>query len=238
MGELLFLAGALLSSPLLAAIHELGHALAALSITNDPVILQIGRGDPVRQRTGRRLTLALGRHPWTGEGQCRWQHPHPSRREVIVFAAGGPVASLLFAIPLVALASHTPGGASPAHPLVWGAAGAAMFAVVITAIPMRYPLIRAAGPGSPPEAPPSDGLVILSLLRRRPAVRAHAPADTPLVRKPYLAILVALTILAFIASPTLGLATIVIFGLAAYAEGAFTVKRSSAKRRSSGDHPS
>ena len=76
-------------------LHELGHALAALLVTRQPVELQIGRDE-------RRAPVVVGRLSmrcnWRGlrYGCVRYDRDAESRARQTVVAVSGPLASLLF----------------------------------------------------------------------------------------------------------------------------------------------
>jgi hypothetical protein len=84
--------------PALTLVHELGHGLAALLASDQPVVVTLGKGRALRVRLGR-LTLCL-RPSCTG--RCQW---HPARARIpgrVLVAAAGPLASTLTALSLAA----------------------------------------------------------------------------------------------------------------------------------------
>jgi hypothetical protein len=84
--------------PALTLVHELGHGLAALLASDQPVVVTLGKGRALRLRLGR-LTLCL-RPSCTG--RCQW---HPARARIpgrVLVAAAGPLASTLTALSLAA----------------------------------------------------------------------------------------------------------------------------------------
>jgi hypothetical protein len=84
--------------PALTLVHELGHGLAALLASDQPVVVTLGKGRALRLRLGR-LTLCL-RPSCTG--RCQW---HPARARIpgrVLVVAAGPLASTVTALSLAA----------------------------------------------------------------------------------------------------------------------------------------
>ena len=79
------------AAPLVMLVHELGHAVAALLLTRDRVVVQTGRRSFVTVRLGR-LTLALG--PAGLQAGACWHMAPDSPRAEAAIAAAGPLASV------------------------------------------------------------------------------------------------------------------------------------------------
>jgi hypothetical protein len=150
------------ASPVLTLAHELGHALAALVLTDRHVIVRQGRQPPM-------LTVGVGRlelrlrpfnlspwYAWFGTVETTGASAVSARAGAAIAAAGPPV-SLLLAIALGAIADASPSRLSP---FLFAAAWAQGYAFLVTAIPMRYGRLF-----GPYRGKLSDGLRVWQLLR-------------------------------------------------------------------------
>jgi hypothetical protein len=90
---ILFIAMGIVLRPLGTLLHEAGHALAALRLTDGPVLMKLGSG---RTRTGRRLSprfgIAVCERP--GRGGRVLCAPR-SKRDAALIAAAGPAVTAL-----------------------------------------------------------------------------------------------------------------------------------------------
>jgi hypothetical protein len=90
---LFFLVGVAVA-PLLIALHELGHAAAALALTDGPVVLRVGtREQGSGLAVGSRLIVAVGRG--LTRGGSVHHMPAQTRRDAAIIVAAGPAATLL-----------------------------------------------------------------------------------------------------------------------------------------------
>ncbi len=93
--------------PMLALVHELGHAFVALCVSSGEVEVRVGRPlAPIRFRLGR-VRVNLSVIPPRGfpfVGACVYQRNSRSPLRELVFLLAGPVASLLAAAALAGLA--------------------------------------------------------------------------------------------------------------------------------------
>jgi hypothetical protein len=178
-------------SPILVTIHELGHGLAALAVTDGEVSIRL-----------RTLGLAGGFATYDSSRLRR------ASSEALI-AAAGPAASLVAAVVLWYAWLGTNDGSVI---LAAGAAGAT-FQFVATAIPVHY----GAGLGGPAE---SDGRVIWRVLTGAPPGgierelrRLQEPERA--VRPLFAGLLVLIGVLALALNPVLAVALVITFGLAA-----------------------
>ncbi len=147
--------------PLLTLMHELGHAMAALALTGQPVAVQLGRKPSIAKwRWGR---VALGaRFPINWVGFCAVAHPDQVTRPTQVWIAlAGPLVSLLLLLVSsgAALALHS--GPMLLAQLSTLFATGALIQLVVTLAPLRYPSWWGAYAGKK-----SDGYRALELLRQ------------------------------------------------------------------------
>ncbi len=128
----------LLGLPALMIVHELGHALVALLITDERVVVRLGR-PPARFRLAwQRLEFQV--RPFDGSGFYQieeWQHT--SARQRAWAAMGGPAASLLVLLLAGGLAGLAHGTFGGLFLLSFGMAVLALLQVLITLLPIRYP---------------------------------------------------------------------------------------------------
>jgi hypothetical protein len=147
----------------LVLVHELGHGLPALPLTDGPVLVKVGRPQPLlRFRLGRVL---LELHPLISfqlpfAGICA-HAPARSRSAAVAIALGGPAASLLTAAAAFAMALSASAGSTARAVLVL-LAGVAAWQGAASLVPRTKTkggiTIR------------TDGGVVLDLLRRRAPV--------------------------------------------------------------------
>ena len=148
--------------------HELGHAVAAVALTGQRVLIRMG-GEPYL------LRFALGRidvrlHPTGPVAHCELSPANVPPWRLVVIALAGPAVSVALGAALVPLASDWPAG-SPIPPWLVGAlAGCSVTVGVANAIPFRR-LPKWWTGSLESETGPSDGflaLVALRALRSRP----------------------------------------------------------------------
>ena len=205
----------LLWAPVLFFVHELGHALAALVLTDGRVAIGLGHpssGDSLRiARTDLRLSL---RSCFAGG----WASYDPERlwrgRHEAWIALAGPVSSFLAGVVLTALALTM----ADAHPtfagiLLIGGAGACGHGA-FTGLPIRY----AAGSGA--AGAESDGMAAWRILTggvgRSPEIRYGRSSPSEPAMSPVLAVLLGVIVvgtLVFLSVP-LGLLVIGLFAVA------------------------
>jgi hypothetical protein len=106
-GVVAFTLSVIVVLPILALVHELGHALAALSVSSGDAEIHVGRPvAPLRFRLGRiRVNFSLvppQGFPFTGS--CVYQRASRSPLRELVFLLAGPIISLLVAALLAGLA--------------------------------------------------------------------------------------------------------------------------------------
>jgi len=139
-------------------VHEVGHAIAALRLTDGPVLVKVGRPRSlIRFRVGRML---FGLHPLMSfgvpfAGFCA-HAPASSRGRVVVIALAGPAASLFLAGAMGALALSASAGST--------ARAAFAFVAMLATIEVVHNLVpRTKTKGGMTVR--SDGLVALDALR-------------------------------------------------------------------------
>jgi hypothetical protein len=130
------LLGWLVVAPINTLLHELGHAIVVLFLTNHGVTIQFGnRGSMCRTQIGR-LKVILYLEPGVVWGVCRLEDNEkiPLNRYIWIIM-GGPVTSLLLTILFGSLALLSN----------WNAPGWILFAaynlivVLLTVLPLTYP---------------------------------------------------------------------------------------------------
>jgi hypothetical protein len=90
----LFVALGIVLRPLGTLLHEAGHALAALRLTDGPVLMEIGQGRArAGRRVGPRFGIAICERP--GKGGRVLCAPARTKRDTATIAAAGPAATLL-----------------------------------------------------------------------------------------------------------------------------------------------
>jgi hypothetical protein len=162
-----------LLAPVLTLIHELGHAIPALALTDHDVSVSLGRVPRENLETARptlrvgRLLLffspSLTRPMWGFTGSCEFHDDDQSlsRLRKALILLGGPIASLATLMALAIGLVLLPG----IHLLklfAYAACGAALVGVVITLVPVTYPRWMFDYGGLP-----SDGLQVMRLLASR-----------------------------------------------------------------------
>lgn len=153
-----------LVQPLLIFVHELGHAVAAVALTGQRVLIRIG-GEPYMVR------FALGKidvrfHPSGYVAHCELNPARMSPGDLLIVVLAGPAASVALAMALIPLALAWWGDSAV---LFWIAAFAAASSLLMglgNAVPFRR--LPSWWPGSPrPDKGPSDGFLALQVLRAR-----------------------------------------------------------------------
>ena len=131
-----FLLVALVTAPILAAIHELGHGIAAVAMLPGRATLRIGREPPL-------TTFSIGRLdfrvrllvvPWRFDATCEYGALH-SRTEAILIALAGPFASLCTGILALKAMDHSNTG-SVVHAVFSVTAFMALSSAIICLVPM------------------------------------------------------------------------------------------------------
>jgi hypothetical protein len=152
--------------PLLALIHEMGHAGLALWRTNGPVVVVIAAKRRLFALRSGRFHVEANQLVQCG-GLCAYDPSDASRLDHAAIALAGPLASLLGAAVTAVLWAHT-GGAL--HGLLSVATFGGILAGIVNALPLTYQARRRA------DAPRVrlDGLQALDALRR-PRVSFPAP---------------------------------------------------------------
>ena len=152
-----------LVEPLLVFAHELGHALAAVALTGERVLIRVG-GEPYLVR------FALGKidvrfHPSGYVARCELSPARISPRHYLVVALAGPAVSLAVGAVLVPVALAWRGDSPVLFWITALAAASSLFVGLANAVPFR----RLPGwwPGSmrTHEEGPSDGFLALHALR-------------------------------------------------------------------------
>jgi hypothetical protein len=185
-------------APPLILLHELGHAFAALAVTDGEV--------KIRMRPGHALLL------W---GECTYEPARlRSPRSEALIAAAGPAVSLVVAVGLGWAALETtplgyPRGDFTTRVLDVGALSATG-QLLLTALPLRY------GPGIGPVGGESDGRAVWRILTGAPPgglARDERRPERPI--GPVFATLLALVlVLAVLVDPMIAVFLVVIFGIA------------------------
>jgi hypothetical protein len=148
---------ALIGAPLAILVHELGHAMAGLRFTTEPVTVRVGQSQlRAHLKIGR---LAVIVSPFACSGNCR-AHGRFARRSALVFILAGVAANLLIAAVAVVLAFSSQPATRPAM-LTF----AAINALGISNLLPSYALTGR----------PLDGLRALRLLQSRPQPLLIAP---------------------------------------------------------------
>jgi hypothetical protein len=194
---------AFLWTPALVLLHELGHALTALDMTEGRVCMKAGSPTMVNLRVGR-LELALS--PWPGfGGSCEYEPDtlRGSPRGEAWIVVAGPVTSLLTGVVLAFLAAMAQGMLREV--LVLGAALSGI-GFLLSGLPLRYG--RGLGGGE------SDGTSVWRILTGEPPGPERERPEPVVARPIFLVVLALAGILAFAADPLLGLALVGLFSLA------------------------
>jgi hypothetical protein len=195
---------ALLWTPPLLLVHELGHAFTALDLTDGRVVVRLGAGRLLRLRAGR-LELALSAWPGFG-GSCEYEPgtlKGPARQEAWI-AAAGPLTSL-FSVVVLAIAAASAMGTLRDVLLV--GTGTAAMGFLGSGLPLRYG--RGLGGGE------SDCLVVWRILTGGPPWSSRERrGDAAVARPAFLVLLAFAGVLAFLADPMLALALVGLFAIA------------------------
>jgi hypothetical protein len=146
-----------LSQPLLALVHELGHAGAALALSSGRVAIAIGRYPPLVARDLGRMTIAF--HPVApilrNHAECTPPAPK-SRTEDALVALAGPAASLVTCIVARSALVHVSPGLL--HDALWMVTFLSLVATVGNLVPFTFT-------DSQGRRRRSDGATILAALR-------------------------------------------------------------------------
>ncbi len=153
----------LLIIPLITLLHELGHAAAALLLSDEPVTVVLG---DYRQRetSPRKLDAQAGRLRYVLQplssftGFYIWSHDNTSHRNQILVNLAGPVVLLLLALLLWYL--DTSLTIEALSPLLYWSGIMVFWQFILTILPIRYPRWMGAYSGYA-----SDGLRVYRLLR-------------------------------------------------------------------------
>ena len=191
---LLFILLATAWAPLLVLLHELGHALAAMTLTDGDVSIHM-RGAGLFGGAVEYEPAAL-RH---GRGEA-W------------IAAAGPVVTLVAAV--ILWVAWRDSGAESLVTVLGAGAFSATLQLFTSVVPFRY----GAGLGGPAD---SDGRVIWRVLTGAPPggierELRRASEPEPAARPIFVVLLVAIGALCFAMDPMLGLALIGLFGAGAF----------------------
>ncbi|MCH6258283.1 hypothetical protein MLD52_17105 [Puniceicoccaceae bacterium K14] len=141
-------------------VHELGHSMAALAVTKQPIHLAIGKGELLERISIGRLSVHAS---WRGMqfGSTRYDRSLESRNTQLLIALGGPLLTVLLAVSLGWFLKDIPLGG-------WqGLSSLALFVanfriLIVSLWPMEY---RPNSDGE--EIWLSDALDIWRLLRRK-----------------------------------------------------------------------
>jgi hypothetical protein len=148
---------ALLTQPILALVHELGHGAAALALLPGRVTVAIGRTPPLVTCNAQRMTIAF--HPvapfWRNSATCAWDGT-ASPTQAALIASAGPAASLLTCI--VAWSALLLVGPSLLRDLLWVMAFVSLGSALGNLVPFTFKDSR----GTPRR---SDGAIIVAALR-------------------------------------------------------------------------
>jgi hypothetical protein len=172
---------ACLVTPLLVVVHELGHAVAAVALTPQRVMIRIG-GEPYLVR------FALGRidvrfHPTGYIAHCDLDTRVITPGRLALVALAGPVTSIAFAGAVAPLAVALYGGSFVLFWIVAVAAAESLFIGVSNAVPFQHLPSWWPGGLQTDEDGPSDGLLALSALKAMRARELGEP-DRALPRAP------------------------------------------------------
>lgn len=146
--------------PVLALIHELGHAIPALIFTKDEVIINIGNSNLKKQIKLNRLVINIYGYRSIMDvsyAYVNWK-PLESKFKSIIMIAGGPIASLCTSIGLYLILDKIQ--LSYLMMIIFN--GILLFSIgqfIVTALPMKY------SANSPYKGFTSDGYKVLQLLK-------------------------------------------------------------------------
>jgi hypothetical protein len=159
---------------LTVAVHEAGHALAALARRQPGVEIRMGTGQSVvleARLQGVKLRLANPGFLRVGSGQVRWDAERTTVLDLLVIAVAGPVASLLGGLVCFSLAGQCTWGSELYDFL--GLSGFYMiaFGCVLNLLPFTLSEGTRRHPGV---AMRTDGGIILDLLRLIASLRTDS----------------------------------------------------------------
>ncbi|KZN24264.1 hypothetical protein A4G99_07505 [Haladaptatus sp. R4] len=144
--------------PLVMLVHELGHAIVALLLTDGTVTVTVG-GERYRRQFGR-FSLRFSPHGWREwwYGFCRYETPPRRPLGRVLFSLAGPLATAVSLAVILALRSIPTDHWSlfALNGLLWWG----VYQLVVTLVPIRYPSSWGAYAGTT-----SDGYDVLNALR-------------------------------------------------------------------------
>lgn len=152
----LFVIAAFCALPLVTLAHELGHAWAALTYSEGPVEVYVGRTDCALKLRRGRLRLFIS--PVGTGGLCRSATKGLSRRQQLVRVLAGPGVNLVIVVIAGLIGAATSGGLSAVFLTVTG----------ISALQLLNLIPRWGVWGPLRKGIPTDGLQALCLARGRP----------------------------------------------------------------------
>ena len=156
------IATGLLGEPLLVAVHELGHAVTAVTLTRARVLVQIGgRPSLVRFALGR---IDIRFDPKGYLAHCQMPLGTTPGR-MLAIAVAGPLASIVLAAPLVLAAIELRDWSPVAFWIAAVLSGATLFTGLANLVP--FPRLPAWWPGllKTDEEGPSDGWIAVACAR-------------------------------------------------------------------------
>jgi hypothetical protein len=159
---------------LLVAVHEAGHALAALARRQPDVEVRMGAGQSLvleMRLQAVKLRLANPSLLKAGSGQVRWNAERTTILDLLIIAAAGPAASLLGGLVCLWLAAQCPLYSQSHDFFALTALYMFAFGAVLNLIPFTLTEGSRKQPGV---AMRTDGGIILDLLRLLASLRADA----------------------------------------------------------------
>jgi hypothetical protein len=165
----------LLVRPVITLIHELGHAVVALTVSPGPVIVHVGRPSAAIGVLWGRLTVHWSPVPAQGvrsRGICVWGGQDASDLRRLAVSLAGPVATALL-IPVFILATVECADLPQWIPATWGLSALGAFISCLVNFDPRSTK-DAKQPAS--LAPRGDGPMALAAYRRWRAQRQRAAA--------------------------------------------------------------
>jgi hypothetical protein len=158
---------AVLVGPLVALIHEMGHACVALWRTTGPVVVVVAvPGLGVGRRVGR---VQFAAQPVRGaDGLCAYDQQGLAGWEIALVALAGPFASLVAAAATFALTPHVSG---VLQGLLWAMTFGGALGGIVGALPLTF----RTGKGDDAVDTRLDGLQARDALRGRPRPSQPGP---------------------------------------------------------------
>jgi hypothetical protein len=159
---------------LLVAVHEAGHALAALARRQPDVEVRMGTGQSLvleLRLQAVKLRLANPGFLKLGSGQVRWNSERTTILDLLIIAAAGPAASLLGGLACLWLAAQCPLYSQSHDFFALTALSMFAFGALLNLIPFTLTEGSRKRPGV---AMRTDGGIILDLLRLLASLRADA----------------------------------------------------------------